>query len=65
MNPAPAKQTPSADFTFRTVEEFEDRVAGANRLDWDLGAILELKVAFVRPGRLRAPHFDDADLKIV
>jgi hypothetical protein len=65
MNPAPAKQTPSADFTFATVEELGNCVAGGSRLDWDLGAILELNVASTRPGRLRAPLFDDADLKIV
>lgn len=65
MNTAPAEQTPSADFAFTTAEEFEDRVAGGGRLDWDLGAILELNVAFMRPGRVRAPLFDDADLKIV
>lgn len=65
MNPVPAPQTPDADFGFATIEEFEDRVVGGSRLDWDLGAILELNVAFVRPGRARAPLFDDADLKIV
>lgn len=65
MYPVPAHQTPSADFTFATSEELQDRVATGSPLDWDLGAILELNVASVRPGRLRAPLFDDADLKIV
>jgi hypothetical protein len=65
MNPVPSRQTPDAEFAFATIEEFEDRVVGGSRLDWDLGAILELNVAFARPDRVRAPLFDDADLKIV
>ncbi|HSV50607.1 MAG TPA: hypothetical protein VLJ57_00720 [Burkholderiaceae bacterium] len=65
MNPVNASQMVARDFGFSRAEEFDDRVVGGSQLDWELGAILELNVAFMRRDRLAAPPFDDADLKIV
>ena len=65
MNPANASPAVVNDFSFSHTDIVDDRVAGGSPLDWDLGAILELNVAFMRRDRIAAPLFDDADLKIV
>lgn len=66
MNPVNAPQVVARDTGFsQEEEEMDDRVVGGSQLDWDLGAILELNVAFKRWDRIGTPPFDDADLKIV
>jgi hypothetical protein len=65
MNPVNASYVAVNDFGFSRAEELDDRVAQGTQRDWDLGAILELNVAFMRRDRVVAPLFDDADLKIV
>ena len=64
-SPANASPAVVSDFTFSHPDSVDDRGAGGSPLDWDLGAIRELNVAFMRRDRIAAPLFDDADLKIV